>query len=404
MDDDGMMENGQDDDRMRPSLVALPVDDATMEDIIDKLKILEYESEFCLRNSFRPITHAYFTRPSPNPNEQFFVFTSLVAWLFQLAGERFQAPTQFDEPNASATSIISTLRSMGFNVKDIAPGKLRMGHGDAVLHVINMLCDKVLQIRGFTFKTPEWAADTYDDELEVNDGPQDEVREDVVSDLDEEEQMIDDILADEVVKEEITPEADPGEWAKEAQRVAPLLAIKRTNDFRDWRSHLAWTASLLTTIDKVFPGVKVALEGTIENIMKAIETIQKREMALMEQCTGKVEEFRAYKKDFNNVSDKYKASTDGVGTLSNELNQITELLENLKSEIQHREELMQDTSSLGKIKDAMGKIKTEINDMELRIGVYQHRMMHYLLKNHSKTEGEAAELNDVDSEEEDDWR
>ena len=122
MDDDGMMENGQDDDRMRPSLVALPVDDATMEDIIDKLKILEYESEFCLRNSFRPITHAYFTRPSPNPNEQFFVFTSLVAWLFQLAGERFQAPTQFDEPNASATSIISTLRSMGFNVKDIAPG------------------------------------------------------------------------------------------------------------------------------------------------------------------------------------------------------------------------------------------------------------------------------------------
>ena len=57
----------------------------------------------------------------------------------------------------------------------------------------------------------------------------------VCSDLDEEEQMIDDILADEVVKEEITPEADPGEWAKEAQRVAPLLAIKRTNDFRDWR-------------------------------------------------------------------------------------------------------------------------------------------------------------------------
>ena len=47
---------------------------------------------------------------------------------------------------------------------------------------------------------------------------------------------------------------------------------------------------------------------------------------------------------------------------------ILTLPQNLKSEIQHREELMQDTSSLGKIKDAMGKIKTEINDMELRIG------------------------------------
>ena len=58
-------------------------------------------------------------------------------------------------------------------------GKLRMGHGDAVLHVINMLCDKVLLLRGFQFKNAEWATDNYDDELEINNDPQDDVPEDV---------------------------------------------------------------------------------------------------------------------------------------------------------------------------------------------------------------------------------
>ena len=43
--------------------------------------------------------------------------------------------------------------------------------------------------------------------------------------------------------------------------------------------------------------------------------------------------------------------------------------QNLKTDITNREEMMQDTSSLGKIKEAMTKIKSEINDMELRIGV-----------------------------------
>mmetsp|Transcript_42565 Transcript_42565/g.76433 ORF Transcript_42565/g.76433 Transcript_42565/m.76433 type:complete len:408 (-) Transcript_42565:2001-3224(-) len=407
MDEDGMLENGHEGAETGMSRhigSANPIDDATMEDIIDKLKILDYESDFCLRNSFRPITRTFFTRPSNNPTEQFYQFTSLVAWLLQLAGETFQAPTQFDEPNASASNIIAALRSMGFNVKDLAPGKLRMGHGDAVLHVINMLCDKVLLLRGFQFKNPEWATDAYDDELEINNDPQDDVPEDVASEP-EEDVLIDDLMTDDLPEKElIEPEADPSEWQEEATRVAPLLKLVRRNDMRDWRSHLAWTQSLLKTIDKTFPGVKVSLEATVENLSKAIETIQKRELALMEQCTAKVDEFKTFKKDYNGIADRYKTSTEGVNTLSNELNQITEILENLKTDITNREEMMQDTSSLGKIKEAMTKIKSEINDMELRIGVYQHRMMHHLLKNHGKTgkETAAAEGSD-DSESDDDY-
>lgn len=41
----------------------------------------------------------------------------------------------------------------------------------------------------------------------------------------------------------------------------------------------------------------------------------------------------------------------------------------MKAEIASREEAMADTSSVVKIKEAMGTIKAEISDMELKIGV-----------------------------------
>eukprot|EP00667_Euglena_gracilis_P011163 EG_transcript_11392 len=382
----------------------LPVDDATMEDVIDKLKMLDYEADFCMRHGQFRISRTTFSRPSITPGEQFFFFTTLVAWLLGLAGEAFQAPSQFDDPNASTSSILTALKGMGLNIKDVPPAKLRLGYGDAVLHVLNMLCDKVLVKRAIQFKTPEWAPDRYDDEMEITEGPEGDAPEDAGSD-EGDDVLVEDLLMEEAAatKDIITPEANPQEWAEEAQRVAPLLKLTWKNEFRDWRSHLAWTQTLLKSIDKTFPSVKLALEATCESINKAIETIQKREQGLVEQCTAKIEEFKAYKKHYNAVADKYKASQEGLNTLSNELNQISEVLETMKAEIASREEAMADTSSLVKIKEAMGTIKAEISDMELKIGVYQHRMMHYLMKNPGKKHPEVR-AEDVSDSEEEDWR
>ena len=61
-----------------------PVTHLVMEEILEKLKMLDYEEHF---KSFRPLTHTYFAMPSANPNEQFYYFTSLVSWLLSLLGQ-----------------------------------------------------------------------------------------------------------------------------------------------------------------------------------------------------------------------------------------------------------------------------------------------------------------------------
>lgn len=80
-------------------------------DLVDKLMLLHYEHEFCqsVKPPFKPITPLYFASPSTvdNANAQFYYFTSLACWLMSLAGHSVDRPGQFDDPNATATTIIT---------------------------------------------------------------------------------------------------------------------------------------------------------------------------------------------------------------------------------------------------------------------------------------------------------
>ena len=79
-----------------------------MEDLLDKLKLLNYEKELVLKMRMRPINRQaahfdknlftylfsfrhYFMIPT-NSGEQFFIFTSLSAWLIRTAGRKFDPP------------------------------------------------------------------------------------------------------------------------------------------------------------------------------------------------------------------------------------------------------------------------------------------------------------------------
>lgn len=78
-----------------------------MEDVSDKLHILDYE-RFCKQQKgagLKPIPRTYFALPASNPNEQLFFFTSLLSWLMGLNGHSFKPPGQFDDPNATAATV-----------------------------------------------------------------------------------------------------------------------------------------------------------------------------------------------------------------------------------------------------------------------------------------------------------
>ncbi|NWY46791.1 IFT57 protein, partial [Sylvia atricapilla] len=81
-----------------------------MEDLLDKLKLLNYEEEALRRHNMRPLSRHYFALPT-NPGEQFFMFCTLAAWLISKAGHPFEQPQEYDDPNAVISNVLSELRS-----------------------------------------------------------------------------------------------------------------------------------------------------------------------------------------------------------------------------------------------------------------------------------------------------
>eukprot|EP00658_Telonema_sp_P-2_P022186 TRINITY_DN18860_c0_g1_i2.p1 TRINITY_DN18860_c0_g1~~TRINITY_DN18860_c0_g1_i2.p1 ORF type:complete len:145 (-),score=57.01 TRINITY_DN18860_c0_g1_i2:173-607(-) len=85
-------------------------------------------------------------------------------------------------------------------------------------------------------------------------------------------------------------------------------------------------------------------------------------------------------RELSTSQELHNQASGTVGGLSNDLNHITEMLERTKDEINEREAKISDNSPLMQIKDAVVKVRTEIKQMSLRIGVLQHTVLHYNLR------------------------
>ena len=138
-----------------------------MEDLLDKLKLLNYELEFVSELKMRPLNKHYFVLQT-NPGEQFFLFTSLAAWLVRKMGYSFDPPQETDDPNTTISNILEQVRKLGVAI-DFAPSKLKQGFGEQAIFVLDRLADEALIAMKFHWNPPIPPSD---------DAPQDEEMED----------------------------------------------------------------------------------------------------------------------------------------------------------------------------------------------------------------------------------
>eukprot|EP00755_Sulcionema_specki_P021320 Sspe_Gene.13205::Locus_4525_Transcript_1_1_Confidence_1.000_Length_1075::g.13205::m.13205/K04638/IFT57, HIPPI, ESRRBL1; intraflagellar transport protein 57 len=286
------------------------VDDGTMEEVIEKLKILNYQVDFAQNwhgakgHNFKPLTKTYFCTPAGNTNEQYFYFSSLVSWLVGLCGGRFDPPDQFDDPNVTATNIIQALKDLNLSVRDIMHSKVRQGYGDSVLLTLVMLCDQALSEKGFQFLAPVYPQDKYDDEMHIGDptggGDEGEIEDDVAFGQESEEEEWYEQKGSEYKDDEhtmIESQVNPEAWKLELENVAPLLKLSGQEHMKDWRAHIDWVGSLLKKMEGVLPDVKVSLGHVNEDIQKAVEKIQKREGTIASQFQDAIDKYRSLHKE-----------------------------------------------------------------------------------------------------------
>ncbi|XP_030833864.1 intraflagellar transport protein 57 homolog isoform X1 [Strongylocentrotus purpuratus] len=365
-----------------------------MEDLLDKLKLLNYEEEFLKELGFKPLSRHYFAIAT-NPGEQFYMFTSLSAWLISLSGKQFDRPQEYDDPNATIANILAEVRQLGA-ATDFPPNKLKTGHGEYCIYVLDKLADEALKKSGFKWGKPLYPEEeteeesTVDDDVELTlDKVDDEIAEE--EDIEEEESFLDleglrNLQTNKETAESSRPEeimessVDANEWRLEVERVTPSLKVHIRTDNKDWRTHVDQMHLHKDGIETALSETKGYLDKLHKEITRTLEKIGSREKYINNQLEHLLQDFRGTQDGLAEVKEQYRQASGGVTERTRQLAEVTEELERIKQEMEERGSSMTDGSPLVKIKQALQRLKNEVIQMDVRVGVVEQNLLQAKLK------------------------
>lgn len=349
-----------------------------MEDLLDKLKLLKYESEFLSGLKIKPIHKYYFIIPK-NPGEQFYLFSRLAAWLIRKSGKSFTEPHEYDDPNETISKILDEVKENGMSI-EISPSKLKQGVGYHTIMVLDFLANCAIKKNNLFLQKPQAPEEDEKENEVLEDDSEiilDRVEEEMIaaySDDSDEEAMfrLDDLKStNKQVVSIIDLNSDVNEesWKLEVERVLPQLRVVINNENRDWRSHLDQMKNYKNFIDESFGSAKTQLEKIHKELYVTLEKIGNREKYLNRELADTLEEYRILKNELSTLKENYENVSTGVAARNRELNKLSEKLEKVKQQMEERGSSMTDGTPLVNIKKSIARVKTDIADMDIRIGV-----------------------------------
>ncbi|KAK3887437.1 hypothetical protein Pcinc_008440 [Petrolisthes cinctipes] len=377
-----------------PGLAYMPF--VVMDDLLDKLKLLGYDHEFVIDLRMKPLSRHYFAIAT-NPGEQFYLFTSLSAWLIRKTGRHMEPPQEYDDPNSTVSSILDHLRQLGVTV-DFPPSKLKSGCGEHAIFVLDRLADFALKHVNFIWKKPIYPAeDGGGEDGEVEDEAEltlDKVEEEMMAEFDEsndeEEENIlhmDDLKnlnkqreseawPEEILHSNTTYE----EWRLEVERVLPQLKVTVRTDNRDWRSRIEQMHEHRGKINETLNFTQKQLDDLHSEITRSLEKIASREKYLNGQLEPLLLEYRNLQNVAAESREQYRQVSGKLVEKSHELAQISDELDRVKHEMEERGSSMTDGTPLVNIRKALTRVKQEITAMDVRIGVVEQKLLQAKLK------------------------
>ncbi|EFO14185.2 huntingtin-interacting protein-1 protein interactor [Loa loa] len=389
------------------------------DELNDKLKLLNYEEDYTnLAPTYRTVSREYFVK-STNIGEQFFIFTTLSAWLIQKAiDSAFTLPQEFDDPNGTISSILNALQSKDVPIT-FAPNELKTGAGEQCLYVLNKLADLALIARHFSwikaYPVPEddeeadkavdqaeITAEEFDENGQIDDADDDD--NEIVMDLKampssritggKNQQPLDRILHS---------DTDVDSWKIEVERVAPRLKVTFEQDAKNWRMHLERIRSLQKTVAELLSTTEPHLKrisNELDKIMERIANRWKSVHALYHFKNFFVHQNFLYREKHFNIQlepilikfclakermieakQKYKEISSGISERTQKLQRVSDELEHIKQQIDEKSLQNSDGAPMLRLKQALQKIESEILIMNVQISAIEQSLLQSQLKN-----------------------
>ncbi|XP_075878339.1 intraflagellar transport protein 57 homolog isoform X3 [Nelusetta ayraudi] len=325
------------------------------------------------------------------------MFTIISAWLINTAGRPFTEPQEHDEPNATVSAILAELRALGVKV-DFPPSKLKSGSGEHVCFVLDRLAEEALRRRGFSFRRPNYPTETTEEESVMEDNAElklSKVEEEMIQEEPDDEENVMDLeaLKSRTTHTESEPSSKPddilestvdaAEWNLELERVLPQLKVTVRSDNKDWRIHVDQMHQHRDGIKASLLEAKSYLDKLQEDIGKTLEKVGSREKYINNQLGHLIQEYRSAQAKLSEAKERHQQASGGVMDRTRVLAEISEELEKVKQEMEEKGSSMTDGAPVVKIRQSLTKLRQEIVQMDVRIGVVEHTLLQAKLKEKS---------------------
>ena len=366
-----------------------------MDDIQEKLKLLDYENQFCKIYKHPPVSHIYFSHHI-NPQDQLSYFYDLVYWLMSLNKQKtpnmrpftpFVSSSHLGDSEEVAKHILADVRNFGIKAAEtITPITIKLGHGEGVCVIINDLLNRELVRQDYKFQMPVVSengvnlyrmegldADVFE-EIDF-DMPDEMIWKNEESEIGNEEEEtlprtsstgVSDMMIiekdDEKKEGIIETNVDPVHWMAEARRVAPKLKLEydedltqqnRLNEFKGVQKSLK---SFLSD-----PSCVGLIEKKAEHMGKDLEKIYSAEKKIQVLCE---ESFMELRKIAEKRVDTFKILNDKrakVQFLCDEFEKIENRLETYNSQLDIKNSELKSNNKLIEIRAKLKILRNDVN-------------------------------------------
>lgn len=358
-----------------------------MEDLLEKLKLLDYERVLakCIKNlsrySFVSSCHVL-----SNPGNQFYIFAITAAWLINKAGRPFPQPLKHDEHNAIVFNILVELQAFGIKV-DFPPSKLKSGSGAHVCFVLDRLADEALKRIGFAFRRPKFPAESPEAEAVVEDNAVLTLSKVEAIQLTDDEDVLDTVKLQSTHPEpqpstttdDISESlVDAAEWYSEVERGLMQLNVTTRSDKKQWRIYLDQMHQHNDRIKCLMEDSKSYLTRLQEDTSKDLEKFSSKEKYISKKLEPLIQEYLSVQARLHEEQERYKQANARVMEKRQELTEISDEVMKIKQEINVRN--MSDGAPVARIRCSLTRLRQEVVQMDKKISIVQHLLLRATLK------------------------
>ncbi|XP_065358015.1 intraflagellar transport protein 57 homolog [Calliphora vicina] len=369
----------------------LPVVNFQSDDLIEKLKLLNYEKTLLSDLKMKPLSRFYFVK-STNPGEQFYMFTLTCWWLCQKLGKNMERPQEYDDPNDVISKIIAILEQMDVTI-DFTSNKLIRGAGQNCIFVLDTLATQALKIMRLSCQKlhiaqeDEIANDYLEDNAEIILEKIEDEQNDALSDDNSEMDLNQNSLRQWGLKRQhhlpehentsvggnslqVTDKlTDQQTWRLEFEEVMPQLKVYVRSDVRDWRAHLNQMNSLKDNITEFTEDTQIELKKLHSEFTFSLDKIESREKHLNNELHNLIMQYKDVSIELSNVQYAHTQVLEETERSMDQLKSVIAENESKKAEMERRGQMMSDSSFVLQIKKAVSKIKDDVAHLNLEVAL-----------------------------------